>query len=205
MLTLRARIFIIISVVVLIILGISVALLLARRHAATPANQTTPTSTTNSNTTANGSNPVITQPLQTPVQNSVPTGLQIKPRTSVEATQSGVKQFAQIFIERYATYSTDSHYQNIRDVQALVTTKLWSTLSTKIGTVATSTPFTGVTTQVVTTSLVDWKDDAATVELKTQQITTQGAAQPITSYATFKVRLVKQGTNWLVDTVEKTS
>lgn len=201
MFTLRARIFIITSVIVLLILGISIGLLLFSRSRQAPAS---PPAAPIVDTTSGATNtlPIITAPLKTEVQDTVPTGIPVKERTPTEVTQGAVKQFAKIFIERYTTYSTDSNFQNIRDVEELVTPRLWSILSAKLATPPASTAFTGVTTQAIMVTLLDWQDTAATLEIKTRQVTTKGASASATTYVTYKVRLEKQANAWLVDSVE---
>jgi len=195
MLTLRARIFVFTGIIALIILGVAVALLIVRRQQNKPV---TPDTTSQDTTIPTGSAPLITQPLQTDVQTTVPAGIQVKQQTTAEATQSSVKQLAKIFVERYGSYSTDSNFQNIRDVQGQVTQSLWSTLSARLNTVPAKGMFTGVTTQVITVTMLDWKDTTATLELKAQLTTTKDTTTSV-SYTTYTVGMVKQGMDWLVD------
>ena len=203
MLTLRARLFIIISVVVFLILGISIGLLFLRRSQNKPE-VTPPVVVETGDATTTNSLPLITTPVKTPVENSVPTGLQVKERTPEEVTQNGVKQYAKIFIERYATYSTDSNFQNIRDVEGLVTPRFWRVLSPQLATTPATGSFTGVTTQVVMVSILNWQNTLATVELKTKQMTTKGTSPAATTYVTYKVKMEKLANAWLVDSVEIT-
>ncbi len=186
---LRTKIFVIVSICVLAILGITVGLLLSKRHSApttqTAQHVTTPTSTAVSTETA--------------IQNMV--GLTVKPLTPEETQQAGVKQFAKIFIERYYTYSSDSNFQNIRDVESLVTASLWKQMSPRLsGTRSPSGAFVGVTTKVYGTSLADWSASKADVKVLTQQSVEKDGATT-SKNQNYTVEVVKQGSTWLVSSV----
>jgi hypothetical protein len=196
MLSLRARIFIIISVVVLIILAASLILILgSKKNAApteTPAEETAPPAQV-----MDQSNFEPNQVININAGEPIPTGVKVKPQTSNEAIKSGVKQIAKIFLERYGTYSTDSNFQNIKDVKDIVSPALWSVLSVKIG-VKQVGPFVGMTTSVISTELAGWKDAEATVLLKTIRSQERGGISS-SSYQNATVSLIKQGQNWFVD------
>jgi hypothetical protein len=187
--SLRARIFIIISVVVLIILGISLFLLIgARKKAASEA-------AGNAGGTATTTETVLPP---APTGTEIPSGLPVKKQTTVEVEQAGVIQLARVFTERYGTYSTQNDSQNIKEVESLCTQALWSKISARIGATAGSQNFVGVTTRVITTDMTGWNGNAATIELRTMR-TEERSGEVVNKYQNAEVKLVKSGENWLVD------
>lgn len=194
MITLRSRIFIMASVVLLIILAISVFLVVAsRKKAAAPAGgepAAAPTAIDEQNFPAQ----ITTEPTV------VPAGTPVKPPTSEEVMKNTAKQMARIFIERYGTYSTDNNGDNIREVETLVTKALWGDISQRIG-VKPVGEFIGVTTRVAAVDIAEYSADAAKISLNTQRTTTKGT-QTETKTARADVWLIKSGDNWLVSKFE---
>lgn len=198
MLSLRARLFIIISLIVLVILGISIFLIIRSKQ---PVGGETATTTVVNGGTVNvidssnfNYNPNLTTPL---AGGEVPQGTPIKPATSLEAEQNAVRQLAKIFVERYNSYSTDNNFQNIIDVKELVTPELWQTLSAKIGKTPPVGSFVGVTTKVFTTELKDWGGKSAVVSLSTA-ISEEKNKVFSDRQQDLVVELVKTGDSWLV-------
>ncbi len=186
----RARLFIILSIVVLLVLGGSLYFL-ARSRQKPGATQTQTNTTDGQNTQNTGENfvPVTQNPVSKP-----PT---VK-ATSLATEQAGVVQLAKVFIERYNSYSTDSKYDNIIEVKSLVTANLWQSLSRRLSVTPVSNGFVGVTTAAMSANLLDWKGDSATVTIgvvkETTKDNTVGTAQQSVT-----VSMVKQDNNWLVD------
>lgn len=197
MISLRARIFIIVSLVVLIILGISIFLAVRSKKPATNEMATTTlgNGVTNVIDSSNFTyNPNITTPL---AGGEVPQGTPVKPATSLEAEQNAARQLAKIFVERYNSYSTDNEFQNIIEVKDLVTSELWQTLSAKIGKTPAAGSFVGVTTKVFTSELKSWSSKEAAVFLSTAiREEKDGAVSDRQQNIT--INLVKVGDSWLV-------
>ena len=192
MLSLRARLFIIISLVVLFILGISLLLIIARKN---PTPTVVPGGNEQVNTISINNGVTLAQ---NGVTVTPPSGAVIKPATPLEAEQNAVKQLARIFLERYSTYSTDNDYQNITDVQELVTPEMWIKISARMKTAPTAGSFVGVTTNVISMDLGDWSADKAMVVFKTNSVEEKNSITSST-YQTVQVFLVKTGDNWLVE------
>lgn len=198
MLSLRARLFVIISLVVLFVLGISVFLVIRSRQ--------TPAGTESTGTTVNGIpvnvidssnfnyNPNVATPL---AGGEIPQGTPIKPASSIEIEQNAARQLAKIFVERYNSYSTDNNFQNIIDVKELVTPELWQTLSAKIGKNPAAGPFVGVTTKVFTSEIKTWDASSAAVSLSTA-IGEEKNGVISNRQQTITIDLIKSGDNWLV-------
>jgi len=199
MLSLRARLFIIISLVVLFVLGISLFLIMRSKQ--TPVGDGTSTTTANGGVVGGNNfnyNPDINSPL---VGGEVPEGTPIRPSTSLETNQNAVRQLAKIFVERYNSYSTDSDFQNIIDVKELVTPALWQTLSAKIGKAPATGSFVGVTTKVFTTEIKTWENNSATVNLNA---TIREEKNGVSSdrQQSIAVEIVKNGEGWLVSSFQ---
>lgn len=197
MLSLRARIFIIISLLVLVVLGITIFLLVRSKNAPTSADDTTATD----GTAQNGLNLLPAAPV--PVAN-ISNNIKVTPLTSLETQQKGVQQIAKIFLERYNSYSAESRYQNVLDVQTLVTKSFWTQLSAKLspgaanGTIPT---FSSVVTKSYSSKLDNWSEKSALVELQVK-ITEEKNGVIGSRDAGAKVSLVNEGGNWLVDKFE---
>ena len=189
--SLRVRIFIIVSILVFLILGVSIFLAVRNKsktpepQTAAPAGITAPQSGEQSNG-------------QVPIGIQAPAGLPAKTATPLEAQKNAVVQLAKVFVERYGTYSTDNNFQNIKDTQTLVTQFLWSKISAPIISKTTSQNFVGMTTKVISMNLTGWSDAKAAVELKTIRTEEKNSAVA-TRYQNATVELIKVNALWLVD------
>ncbi len=198
MLSLRTRIFIVVSLVVLIILGISIFVWVwGKRAPASPSAPNTPTG------------PSANLPAGTVLYNGAsvvvaPIEQGLKPRliTSLETEQNSVRQLARIFLERYNSYSSDANFQNIREVQGLVTDALWTQISAPLSYASSASVsgggFVGVSANVIGTELSAWQDSAAKVVLKTVLAEEKNGVIN-TRQRTANVDLIKASGKWLVD------
>lgn len=189
---LRTRIFIVISLIILAVLAISILLYLSSKKQK-DSNITTSTPT-----------------VQTPSNGDIPTNLldsngqvdttkvQVKQPTNQEVDQNASKQLAKIFIERFGSYSSDSNYQNIRDVKNLVTSNLWSSLSAMIDDTVSNQQYSGVTTKVIATSNNSWSNTSAKYTLSTMRKSSENGSTTTTN-KDVEVILKKVNGSWLVD------
>lgn len=194
MTTLRSRIFIMISVVVLLILGISVGLTVFFKKKAPVVEQTATTTPTNTIDTQN-----FPAQITTPAT-KVPEGLPVKQATTEEVQKNVAKQMARIFIERYATFSSDNNGDNIREVESIVTKELWAEISKRLN-VASTGIFSGATTKVFAVDVTEFASGQAKVAMMTQRTITKGAATEQKN-ENVNVWLVKAGDSWLVNKFE---
>jgi hypothetical protein len=193
MTTLRSRIFIMISVVILLILGISVGLTVLFKKKA-PATEQTPTTTPNTIDTQN-----FPAQITTPAT-KVPEGLPVKQATTEEVQKNIAKQMARIFIERYATFSSDNNGDNIREVESIVTKELWAEISKRLN-VAPTGVFSGATTKVFAIDVTEFASGQAKVVMMTQRTITKGTTTEQKN-ENVNVWLVKSGDTWLVEKFE---
>lgn len=184
--TLRTRIFIVASLIVLAILGISMIVLLQSKKDKQIANE--PVKTTQNN---DANPPAGIQ------QTIIPAGVTVKPPTEEEIQDESIKQLAKVFLERFNTYSTDNSYQNVRDVKSLVTSEYWKKISANINNNSPAQEFTAVTTKVVSIEDLVKDSEKASVVLKTQKSTEKSSGNTI-SYSEFTVSLQKTGGTWKI-------
>jgi len=189
--SLRARIFIIISIFVIFILGISIFLIVRNKNKVAEPQTVTPTDSTASQNGVQPNGQIL-------VGDQAPAGLPAKTATPLEAEKNGAVQLAKVFVERYGTYSSDNNFQNIKEVEALVTPALWSKISAPMNAKTSTASFVGVTTKVISLELTAWSDIAATVELKTTRTEEKNGAVS-TRYQNAIVQMVKTGGVWLAD------
>lgn len=194
MISLRARLFIVISLVVLIILGVSLFLLVRSKTITLPSfGAKTPTPTGEQTETAPINN----------VNQTAGNTVQIAPISSEEAQKKAVQQLARIFYERLNTYSSQSQFQNVNDVKSMVTKSYWKQLSANIPAVnnsvaAPTAEFSSQIAQVYSLKFSAWSDNSATVDIQFKLgqekngVTTEKNAEA-------KVTMVKVGNDWLVD------
>lgn len=185
---LRTRLFIIIGLVV----GV---LVLVFGGIWWKNNRTAPTTEPVATTTTSGSD-MTNRTTITPTE--IPSGVVVKPATTLEAEQNGVRQLAKVFVERYNTFSSDNNYDNIRDVEELVTPTLWSKISGRLTSPQPEGEFTAVTSEIMNTTLSDWSANRATVTLNGRKLT-ESNGQTTETMQTVTVVMVKLGTNWLAD------
>ncbi|MFA7653906.1 MAG: hypothetical protein WCX97_02580 [Candidatus Magasanikbacteria bacterium] len=190
MFTLRARIFVIISIVVFLVLATSIGLLWwGKKIPATISEEggaTTVDSAVNQPVVGGGIVPSATE------------GLVVKKPSSEAVEKNATKQLAKIFIERYGSYSTDSDYQNIKELQELVSSQLWADLSQRINTPMAG-GFVGVTTRVIAATVSVWnKDKDATINLQVIQTEQRDGVESVL-HKNVDVELIKTAGEWLVD------
>lgn len=194
MLPLRTRIFIAASVVALAVLSISLILLIQakKRRAAV---STAPAGEVQNSGGVQAVNDVL-RPATSDITRAAPP----KQATAAEVEQNGALQLAIIFIERYYSYSTDNNFQNIREVETLVTPELWKKLSARLSAPA-SAEFSAATTAALSSELKVWGSETAQIYLKVVKITESGGASA-RSYQGAMVTLSKRGGKWLVDSFQ---
>ncbi len=197
MLSIRARIFAVASIIILLILGVSIMLVVISKKNQTPAgNEQNTTGTLGQGDTSQNTAIFSGGNNATPV----PSGVKVIPPTAEDVEKNAVKQFAKIFIERYGSYSTDSNFQNIRDVEFLVTESLWQKLSSQIGRIS-GDKFVGVTTGAVSAEVAALDGDSARVNMSVVQEEDKDGTVTTASKNVI-VYMMKVSGSWLVDKFE---
>ncbi|MBT4153955.1 MAG: hypothetical protein HOE53_04885 [Candidatus Magasanikbacteria bacterium] len=107
------------------------------------------------------------------------------------------RQSAKIVIERLGSYSNQNENRHIDDVKSLLTASMYSYTKEQL-TAVQGNEYSGVTTQVVTSKVVSFDDATAEVEVGVQRRSSTASETNMT-YQTGTVRMVKQGSSWLVN------
>jgi len=193
MISLRTRLFVIISLIVLVILAISLFLIMRSKNKVTEATTNTPVAVDSTNFVPQIAAPNVIN------TDMMATGVTVKKTTTLEAEQNAVKQLARVFAERYNTYSSDNIYNNIKDVEGIVTVGLWKIISVPLNRVSKpAVAFTGSIARVISMDISEWKPDQATVALKLT-IDEDKSGTVTTKQREFGVMLLKANDTWLVD------
>ena len=141
------------------------------------------------------------QQTETLVVETTPPPPQVAPREL--AVRVSVENTANIFTERFGSYSAQSNFQNLRDVKPLVTDRYWNELLQIMSQGASASgEYYGVTTRVISVGVVSIDDEIgeARVEIGTQREEFKGGpTNSFVRYATLRVDLEKLAGVWLVD------
>lgn len=117
---------------------------------------------------------------------------------SVEASQEEVKNMARLFAERYGSYGPETNFQNLKDVEPMVTATMAAYLDTVTGLpLLGGNPVTTVT-RAISAEIRQWSDARALVGVTTQREETTGGTQTVI-YQPLRVLLLKASGEWKVD------
>lgn len=196
MITFRTKTLIVISLIIFVVLAISILLFVIGKN----NNNDEIDIDTNREAIAQIDS-VDFEEMATPVIVEIPSGVTVKKLTTEDALKNSAIQMSKIFIERYGTYSSDSNYANIREVKTIVTQRLWDEISQILDT----TPpdeFMGVTTNAISSKIVEFDDDSVLLKLSTRKIVTNSDNSTESKIVDANVWLSKSGENWLVEKIE---
>lgn len=187
MLTLRQRIFLIISIVVGLIIAIVLGIVYLKRQ----SEESGPRTVTDTTEPSTPTTPATTLRPEVEV-----------PRVQTNPEELYLRQLATIFVERFATFSNQNNNRHIDDALSLSTPKMQTWLKTQR--LAPGEAYNGVTTQVMSTSLASKATDKATVRVAVQQDIGKKSSptSSLESQLAQKkgtVELVKIGADWKVD------
>ncbi|MFH0804779.1 MAG: hypothetical protein V1916_01125 [Patescibacteria group bacterium] len=182
----RRAVIIIGGVVLLAVAAFLVWWFVLRQPAAPPAPTTTNQNQNSTVTTVNAVNGTANQNVNTP-----------------SAQDLALVRLANLFAERYGSFSSQSEYQNTLDLKKFMTTRMqgWADAFVQKQRAAnTNAAYSAVVTKVVTTTVQSQTEAAATVLLTTQR-TESGAATNSEQayYQPLQLKLVAEGGTWLVD------
>ncbi|MDP3970241.1 MAG: hypothetical protein Q8P90_00935 [bacterium] len=110
---------------------------------------------------------------------------------------------ANSFTERYGSYSSDTDFENVTALRSFMTddmSKIADNLVEK-QTSKLKDEFYGVTTQAISSDIIDYEDGAtgATVKVSTRRTETIGTGDPEIKSETARLQLKKIGNSWKVD------
>ncbi len=125
--------------------------------------------------------------------------------TQEPTTQTNLIVLAMTVAEKFGTFSTESNFENIKDLQKLMTPEMaaWSEkymAENKLN----PSEFYGITTKALNAKIITLDDEETKAQLlvDTQRSETKGAATtPRIFYQKLLVNLIKSGESWRIDKV----
>lgn len=118
-----------------------------------------------------------------------------------------VRRLAQLFIERYGSFSNQGNYENISDLYPLMTANMRRVSSSYEDEQKRTHPeggaYYGVTTKAMGAEVVSLTETRATIKVNTQKQETFGTAlNSVVIYQSATVSLARLGDTWKVDDVD---
>ena len=111
------------------------------------------------------------------------------------------QQMAELFAERYGSYSNQGDYQNLRDLLPVMTPGYRASTEAFLETASTApgATFEGVTSVKISTDVRSVTDASAVIAVTLQQEKRSGTSAPTTGYRTLRMELTLIGEDWRVD------
>ncbi len=128
--------------------------------------------------------------------------------TEEEKDQAQLLKFAGSFVERYASYSNQTDYENLTDLIPFMSVSLknWANnfVAEKRKNVGENQPYYGITTKTLKKELLSYTDDLVKIKVSTQRSEMVGADfNAKVFYEDFIVELIKEAGVWKVNSVGK--
>jgi hypothetical protein len=152
------------------------------------------------------SNPVVENtgaPIGEDINNNQPAPVgsgapKLEPQTTIktEPTETYFKQLAQMFVERYGSYSNQNNNSHITDVIPLVTKNMAKWIQTQE--VTPSSEYSGVTTRVVAVRVLESSASKVVVAFDAQKEVSRVGEESKREYQSGKVNLEKVAEEWKV-------
>lgn len=166
---------------ILILIAILALLFWPREKTLAPPREETPAAAP-----APAAEPSLVAPL---VEREVPT-----------PTQASAEAVARTFAERFASFSAQSRFANIRDLYPVMTNQFAAEQEALIASAPALGEYYGVTSKIVSLTTVSLENGSAVIEASLQRIEARGSAQNAeTKYETLRLDLVFENGTWLVD------
>ncbi len=124
------------------------------------------------------------------------------PAVAAPVGRTAAAQMAELFAERFGSYSNQGEYQNVRDLLPVMTASYRKTTEATLASLKPqqSPTFEGVTSKKVSTDVRSYSASAGTaVVAVTMQQEKRSGTTTVVGYRTLRMELKKDGENWLVD------
>lgn len=147
---------------------------------------------------------VVTETEEQEAANSplaIPPVAEVDERTDEEIS---VETLAKTFAERYGSYSNESNFANLDDLEPLMTSSLANELAVMAANTDVSDMYYGITTQVVSMNIISMDDAAGTASISVLTQREEAIGGPTNTevrYETLMLDLVKVNGVWKVDKV----
>lgn len=126
-------------------------------------------------------------------------GVNLAPEVAFDVRN--VRRFAMQFAERFGSFSSEASYQNLRDLQPVLTPRMQEYVQSIIAGSGVGGEFYGVTTRALSAAIEEKTDTAATVLVGAQREEVK-AGTPRVFTQSLRVTFEKSGDGWKVDSAE---
>lgn len=121
-------------------------------------------------------------------------------RVEPTATQVGAETVARTFAERYASFSAESNFANVRDLLPLMTTRLQAEENARVAKAVASSDYYGVSSTLLALQTIDVTETSALIETSLQRVEARGSATNTSKKVeTLRMELKFIDGSWLVD------
>ncbi len=146
--------------------------------------------------TAPAHDTVVLPPQQAPATD-------VQPKVDTPAPgETEVRSLARNFTERYGSWSTDSKFQNLKDLFPNITSRLQASFQKTIDTSSAPTDFKSAETRVVQIQIDSLTATKASVLVTAQQTTRDAALKETQAFVKLALTMVNDGKYWYVDSAE---
>ena len=190
--TLRTKIFIVGGLIIGFLLALGLLLYIFRDK--NNGNPVVPNGNTANQETVNTGGTAYKNTNNSVPQNQI---IESTAPTSLTSDQVYVKQLANLFMERFNTYSNRNDNVHITDALALSTQDMADWLNSQK--ITQSGSYYGVTTKVLASSITSLSKDKAKVTVGVEETTYKTGAEDISKFRTGVIDLVKVDSEWKVN------
>ena len=135
-----------------------------------------------------------------PAVNQTAPVVPVVPKPALTEGELAILNLARNFAERYGSWSTDSHFQNLKDLYPRVTSRMQAELARTIAADVPDATYKAVRTKAINISITSSTASRASVTVAAQQIETDINLKETVLYKTLKLTMVNEGNFWFVDT-----
>jgi hypothetical protein len=157
--------------------------------------QTQPAANTNTGVPTNQNTVTVTLPA---ITNGNAPSAPAKPQ---DAGELQIMNLARNFAERYDSWSTDSNYQNLRDLYPRITGSLRAIFEQTIATAPATIQFRAARAKAISIVITSRTNDTAAVTVIVQETLSDTDLHETSSFRTMDLTMVKQADYWFVDSV----
>lgn len=145
-------------------------------------------------------------PVLPKVQNLTPREAAATAVTTVDSTRQTLEALARTFTERFGSFSNQSNYVNLSDLNPMETVSVQKWTETYVSKLRAdnppSGPYYGMTTRAINITVKILDADNAEATVGTQREETKQAAAPVITYQNLQLTFKKVNQKWLVDFVK---
>lgn len=123
------------------------------------------------------------------------------PKAQSNPGRTAAQQMAELFAERYGSYSNQGDYRNLTDLLPVMTARYRQSTEAFLASAdaAHGQAYEGVTSKKVSSQVRKSSADSAVVAVTLQQTKTSGGGDATIGYRTLRLELLRAGDDWRVD------